>query len=269
MRNTLSIAATALLTLLAAAAGASAAEPSSSPLSLSIDEIAAACAPLPSVQPPSPDALRLAGGQDSVPRTAFGPRDLVVLAGGTDRGVRIDQAYYVRRAVDFADAGGILRSGERPIHTAGWVRVIAVNASSAIAAVEHTCGVLLRGDYLEPFAVPVLPAGIDRADTTGALDFGSVGRVLFGDMDRRTAGPGDYMVIDRGAERGATAGGRLAIYRDLDAFTAEARSSSAAPLPLSAIGEAVVVSAAPTLSLVRIVSARDAVRSGDLVVPRK
>ncbi len=40
-------------------------------------------------------------------------------------------------------------------------------------------------------------------------------------------------------------------------------------MPVSSVAEGVVVSAGPALTLVRITSARDAVTSGDLVVPRK
>jgi hypothetical protein len=40
-------------------------------------------------------------------------------------------------------------------------------------------------------------------------------------------------------------------------------------VPLSAIGEVTVVSTSPTMAVVRVNQARDAVHSGDLLVPRR
>jgi hypothetical protein len=42
-----------------------------------------------------------------------------------------------------------------------------------------------------------------------------------------------------------------------------------AHLPLAVIGEAVVVSSSASLSVVQVTSARDVVRAGDFVVPRR
>ena len=69
----------------------------------------------------------------------------------------------------------------------------------------------------------------------------------------------DFMLIDWGADHGVTPGTRLAIYRDV-------RTPG---LPLASVGDAVVISVGPMLSLTRITRARDAVQSGDYVAIRK
>ena len=67
------------------------------------------------------------------------------------------------------------------------------------------------------------------------------------------------MLIDRGSDQGVTIGARFAIYRDV----------RAPGVPLSAVGESVIVSTGKSMSLARITRSRDAVVSGDYVVPRK
>jgi len=66
------------------------------------------------------------------------------------------------------------------------------------------------------------------------------------------------MLIDRGADQGVAPGARFAVYRDVHAG-----------VPLSSVGEAVVVSIGKTMSLARITRSRDAIVSGDYVVARK
>ena len=86
-----------------------------------------------------------------------------------------------------------------------------------------------------------------------------MGRVLYGDNQRQLGAAGDLVLIDRGGDQGATAGARLAIYRDL-------RTPG---VPLVAIGEGMVVSTSSGRALMRILSSRAAVESGDYVVPRR
>lgn len=200
--------------------------------------------------------LRIVGAQDSVPRLLFGNRDLLVISGGTDAGVLLGQRYFTRRPI--VSGGGMAE--RRPIpRTTGWIRIVAANETTAIATVEVACDGLMVGDYLEPFVEPVIPTGADRVDTSGELDFNDLGRIMFGNEARRTGAIGDFMLIDRGSDNGVEPGARFAVYRDLRVDG----------VPLTSIGEGVVISTAATRSLLRIVTARGAVETGDYVVPRK
>jgi hypothetical protein len=237
-----------------AAASTSGAQTSGAPLS-SI-ELAIACAPPPTLSGAPEHALHIIGTQDSVPRTAFGGRDLIVLDGGTEAGVQLGQQFFVRRANRF----GMYGPGRgRGATTVGWLHVVAVNDSTAIAQVDHTCGALIASDYLEPYFPPLVPAGIDGGDTTGEPDFGDLGRVINGSEGRTTFGGGDFALIDRGSDHGVTAGQRFSIYRDM-------RQPG---VPLASIGEAVVISAGDSVAVARITQARDAVIEGDYVALRK
>jgi len=157
----------------------------------------------------------------------------------------------------------------RGVHTAGWVRIVASDDGRSIAAVEHACGPILQGDYLEPFTAPVVPSNITTPDSTGDPDFQSSGRIVFGDDEHESAGIGDFVLVDKGADQGLAAGARLAIYRSVSMWWLQGLHGKQPELPLASVGEAVVVTTAPTLSVVRITAGRGAVYSGDLIVPRK
>ena len=205
---------------------------------------------------PRPASLRVIGSQDSVPRSSFGPGDLLVLSGGTRAGLQLGQRFFVRRAVTF---GGESSPSVHAVRTAGWVHVVAVNDSTAIAAVDVACAAILEGDYLDQFVKPLVPDGAERTDASGQPDFSSMARVLFGNEEVSSSGAGEFMLVDRGMSNGMKAGQRLAVYRDLNV----------AGVPLTWIGEGIVISTSADAALMRITTARDAVRSGDLVAVRK
>jgi hypothetical protein len=218
---------------------------------------AAVCAPLEGVPPA--EGLRILGGQDTSPRFLYGANDLVVVSGGTQSGVQLNQEYFIRRVYAF---GSPMRppAGPRSIHTSGRLRIVAANDATAIAQIVASCDGVLAGDYLEPFVEPaVIANGANgRPSSPATLDFSSLGRVKFGDEQRTIGAAGDFMLID-GADAPLTPGVRVAIYRDL----------ALAGLPLAAIGEGVIVSVGNGTPVMRISSMRDAIRSGDYVVRHK
>ena len=215
-----------------------------------------ACAPAPYLGTTPVDAPYVVGNQDTVTRSLVGDANPLVINAGTDRGVHFDERYFVRHVYRNADD---LHSPEpHLVATTGWLHIIAVNKTMALATVDHTCSHIIEGDYLEPFHVPVVPDNLAVPETTGELDFKAYGRVLYGDRERWTAGTGEFMLIDRGADKNVAVGSHFAIYRDREVTG----------LPLTPIGEATAVSVGPALSVVRITQARDAVLNHDVVVPR-
>jgi hypothetical protein len=223
---------------------------------LTAAQVDVACAPAPFLGVVPADAPIVVGNQDTVTRVLVGDINSLVINAGTDRGVQFNQKYFVRRIFRSADD----RRSPEPhlVETTGWLRITAVNKTMALAAVDHTCSHILEGDFLEPFHVPIVPDNISVAETTGELDFKANGRVLYGQSERWSAGTGDFMLIDRGADKNVSIGSHFAIYRDREVTG----------LPLTPIGEATAVSVGPKLAVVRITQARDAVLAHDVVVPR-
>jgi hypothetical protein len=217
-------------------------------------EVAVACAPPTSFNLPE-NALRITGSQDTVSRTLFGERDLLVLSGGTKDGIRLGQRYYIRRPIYF----GTNRTSPQGLLTLGWLSVVSLNETMAIGAIDHFCAGIFSGDYLEPFTPPVVPATAEGDMPEGEPDFSAMGHVLYGVENHSAGGWGDLMLIDRGEDHGVAVGARFAVYRDVHA----------GGVPLSSVGEGVVVSLGKKMSLARITRSRDAIVSGDYVVPRK
>lgn len=244
------VVATAICALAASTAAAQA------PDKLTPAQVAVACAP-PPVLATIPDmAPVINGSQDPVARRLFGVPELLTVSGGSDRGLQLGQEYFVRRI--FKTAENHLDRLPHQEQTVGWVRIVAVNATTAIASVDHACGDILVGDFLEAYQTPTVTEAT-AVDTSHEPDFASLGHFLYGAEQRRSVGIGEFMLIDRGMDKSVAVGEHYAIYRNLKVEGA----------PLSAIGEATVVSIGPTMALVRINRARDAVLSGDLAVPRK
>lgn len=217
---------------------------------------AASCAPAAGSGAPPAGALRLVGGQKPEPRSIFGPGDLLVVGGGSAQGVQLGQQFFVRRARDWGMRKNI---GVHAVNTVGGIRIIAVNNGAAIASIDFACEALMVDDFLVPYVEPVLPPNVMRTDVSGELDFSSPGHILFGNDDHFTAGAGAFMVADIGVGHGAAPGARFAVYRDL----------RMPGVPLEPVGEAIVVFAGPDTSIVRFTLARDAVVTGDLLIPHK
>jgi hypothetical protein len=242
------------LTILACLVALPAAAQGDAPLSPL--ETAVACAAPLSTDDPSPRALRIIGVQDSSPRALYGPRDLLVIGGGSGAGLQLGQQFFVRRVNRFGSPSDRRWQG---IRTLGWIRVVAVNESTAIATIDHICDAIAQGDYLEGYTAPVVPADADRDLTSGEPDFAAIGRVLSGIEDHHTAGAGEFVLIDRGTDQGVKPGERYAIYRDV----------GAAGLPLAAVGETVVLTVGKSMALTRITRSQDAIVRGDYVARRR
>ena len=250
MRSGTFVLTTALVALAAGTAGAQ------TETALTPTQIAIACAPKPSFDGAPDSALHVIGGQDTTPKTEFGTRDLLVVDGGTKAGVQIGQQFFVRRVSRYAPPG---HARGRTATTEGWIRIVAVNESTAIATVERTCAAISAGNFLEPFVAPVVPGETDRDDRAGEPDFTSLSRVVIADEGHTSAAPGDFVLIDHGGEEGFTAGARFAIYRDI----------GVKGMPLASVGDGVVIATGNKVAVTRITRARDAVISGDYVVIRK
>ena len=219
------------------------------------DVLALACAPSMAFEPP-PTPLRITGGQDSFTRQTYGPGDLLTINAGSDNGIDVGQQYYVRR-VQAAERRPVTRANPATIRTTGWFRVYAVDKEMSLATVVHACDTINVDDFLEPFALPQVPAA---ADTAGVKpQRGNYGKIVLGTDRRRTFGKGDFFIADRGSDHGVTPGARFVVYRD----------KRQAENFLYELGEAVAVDVRPETSTLQVTLSRDAFLAGDYVAIRK
>lgn len=243
-----------LATLLAATAIVSAQRaPAAGQSGLGADVLALACAPTSTFDEPAAP-LRITGGQDSFTRRNYAPGDLVTINAGTMNGVNVGDEYFARRVLKSRSH----RAGDDAVtvHTAGWLRIWAVDDRMSLATVTHACDAIEVGDYLEPFTLPK-PAVASRDKLQPERDH--YARVMPGADLRQLFGKGDFFTIDRGANEGLQAGAQFVVYRD----KGENQNF------LFELGEAVAVSVGPQMSTLRVTLARDAFTEGDYVAERK
>jgi hypothetical protein len=228
--------------------------PAPRPSNLAPDVLALACAPTMVFETPA-TPLRVVGGQDSFVRRVYQPGDLITINAGTDNGIEVGQEYYVRRVQ--SGRGVMTRENPGVIHTAGWIRIYAVeDRNMALATITHACDTIESGDYLEPFTLPdVATASV----TKGKTQHGNYGRILLGTDRRSSFGLGDFLIIDRGSDHGVMPGMRFVVYRD----------KRQAGNFLYEMGELVAMDVKAETSTMRVTMSRDALSAGDYVAMRK
>jgi hypothetical protein len=217
--------------------------------------LALACAPVvaPASAPTAPWAIT--GGQDTQRRYSYGPGDLVTLNAGVLDGVEVGEEFFVRRRVaarQALDRGAAAAT----VHTAGWIRVYAVDLEMSLATITHACDAIQVGDHLDRFELPEVPAPLaDRPKP----ERDNYVRVLVGADGRRTFGRGDYIIVDGGSEHGIVPGSHVVFYRD----------KRQAQNFLYELGEAVAVAVQPGSATLRVTLSRDGILEGDYVSLRR
>jgi hypothetical protein len=241
--------------LLAATAPASAQRgPAPVSVKLSPEVLSLACAPHAVLEAPSVP-LKITGGQDSFVRRIYSPGDLVTLNAGKKNGIEVGQEYYVRR-LQITPFEQITAATPGTVATTGWIKVYAVDEELSLATITHACDTIETDDYLEPFALPVVPQ-ISKDRPKPERD--NYGHVLTGTDRRTNFGKGDYFVVDRGSEFGIELGSQFVLYRNKHQdqnFLFE-------------IGEAVAVEVQPNVTTVQVTVSLDAIQSGDYVALRR
>jgi hypothetical protein len=206
-----------------------------------------ACAPAGFPAPPAA-AMRVLGGYVHG-RIMFGPGDAVIIYAGDN--VQRGQQFFVRRPVRDASTKQPKVGALYGVHTAGWLTVVDVKGTMAVAQVTHACDGILEGDYLEPYVAPVLPT----AALAGSPDYEHPGQIVLADERRQTGYAGLVMVMNRGSDNDVRAGQVVSIYRQ----------TLGGQGPIIDVGRGTVLSVSGQSSIVRIDSSREAVYLGDMV----
>jgi hypothetical protein len=215
-----------------------------------------ACADLPVFGAGVPDAPRIIAAQDGNAelRTVFADPDVLTLDRGTSAGVQVGQQFFVRRLMKGPTRSDISPRFPGFIHTVAWISVSAADERFALATVTRACDILRAGDYLEPFTMPALPTAFAPSGTPNWPD---MAKILYGRDGRASMANGDLFSIDRGSNKGLTAGMRMVFYRDI-------RSGG----PLVELGEGIAVAVTPEVATVVATSVKDTLRTGDWVAIR-
>jgi len=213
-----------------------------------------ACAPFAVSEIPAVP-LRVTGGQSIEVRASAAPGELITINAGRANGMQVGQEFFVRRVLKDRDQV-VSRATPGTVQTAGWIRLYAIDEEMSLATIVHACDAVLVGDYLEPFALPVV---VPRGEKKGKPERDNYGRVLPGKDRRRTYATGDFIVIDRGRDHGIAPGSQFVIYHD----------KKEAGNFLYEVGEAVAVEVRDNSATLNVTLSRTAVSADDYVSMRK
>lgn len=228
--------------------------PAATSTHLSPEILSLACAPRATFEEPA-TPMRVTGGQDSFIRLTHAPGDLVTINAGKKNGIEVGQEFYVRR-LQVHEQARITKDTPATIRTTGWIKVWAIDDEWSLATITHACDTIEIGDFLEPFALPTLPAvSKDRLKP----ERNNYAKVLAGDDRRTSFGAGDYLVIDHGSDHGIQSGSQFVLYRN----------KNQKENFLYILGEGVAVDVKPTLTTIHVTESIDAIQKGDLVALRK
>lgn len=137
----------------------------------------------------------------------------------------------------------------------GRARVVRLEKEMAAARLEKTCGPIMVGDFLVPFEEKEGLLGKDLGfDASARQDEALTGRIIFLDGKFTQIGPGQWALIDLGEENGIQVGRQLTVFHQGEK-----------DLPLVAVGNVIVIHAGRSASTIKVLSAKDAVKIGDIV----
>ncbi|MFN7981965.1 MAG: carboxypeptidase-like regulatory domain-containing protein [Vicinamibacterales bacterium] len=189
--------------------------------------------------------------RDDAKRQLYTQGDVLLIDGGTDRGLEVGHNYVARRTYR-------VRGTARDLsleHSAGVVQVVSADEQTATAVVVYACDVLMKGDALAAF----LPEPTRTPEPFGTPAFDDAARIVVADSGQQLGAPRRLMVIDRGADADLHVGQTLTLFR----------REGVSRLSASVVGAAVIVALREHSATIRVDQGRDAIDAGDFAAPQR
>lgn len=194
--------------------------------------------------------LKIVGAEREYERDILSDGDVVYLNQGREDGLEAGQLF-------IAYEGGKDIPGFGPVcFKRGRVRVEALAAHQASAVIEKSCGWIRIGDSLKPFE-PMEPVmGKDLGYDIPPFEVeGTKGEIIFLDTEFNQIGSQQWALVSMGRTAGLQVGQQLILYRIV-------REGA----PVQIFGNSVVIDVQSETATIKMLSCRDAVRIGDLVM---
>lgn len=139
----------------------------------------------------------------------------------------------------------------------GRARLVALSDSQSSAVLEKSCGGTRIGHFLIPFEPKESIIGKDLGFDIPPFEVeGTKGKLIYLETSLQI-GTGGWALIDIGTESGIQVGQQLIVYRKVKEEA-----------PLQVFGNVVVIDVQDTTSTIKVLSCRDAIKNGDLVMVR-
>jgi hypothetical protein len=169
-----------------------------------------------------PDATRVVSAEGSNIKIVFARGDYVIINRGQDKGVRVGDRYSVVRAESdplevnwFKWQAKLLKAMGTHYVDAGQLRVVNVQAKTAIAEVSLSCSYMQRGDIALPFQERPEPPFKDAStfDHFAPVSGKPVAMIVQSKDYQQSAGQGSTVYVNLGMEKGVKVGDYFRIFR--------------------------------------------------------
>jgi hypothetical protein len=169
-----------------------------------------------------PDATRLISGEQSNIKVLFGRGDYVTINRGQDKGVRVGDRYSVVRAEKdrlevswFRWQAKLMKAMGTHYLDGGQLRIVNVQAKTAVAEVTLSCDYMLRGDIVLPFQERPEPTFKDPGafDHFAPISGKPVAMVVESKDYQQSAGQGNTFYVNLGTDKGVKVGDYFRIFR--------------------------------------------------------
>lgn len=169
-----------------------------------------------------PDATRLVSGEQSNVKILFARGDYVTINRGQDKGVRAGDRYSVVRAETdalqvnwFKWQAKLMKAMGTHYLDAGQLRIVNVQAKTAVAEVTLSCDYMQRGDIVLPFQERPEPTFKDPSafDHFAPISGKPVAMVVQSKDYQQSAGQGNTVYVNLGTEKGVKVGDYFRIFR--------------------------------------------------------
>jgi hypothetical protein len=196
--------------------------------------------------------LKIIGSEREEEKEMLSDSDVVYLNKGADEGIEAGQIFRVLEIEKNLPGYGLIARGR------GRARIQFTTPNVAVAEIEHSCGDVRSGHYLIPFEEKEGIAGKDLGyDVPPAEGDGLKGHLLYLQTDLQQIGSGQWAIIDLGAEQDMQVGQQLILY-----------NRQQPDFPIQILGNCIVIDVQSRTSTIKVLSCRDIVQNGDLVMER-
>jgi hypothetical protein len=238
-----------------------------------------------------PDATRLVSGEQSNVKILFARGDYVTINRGQDKGVRVGDRYSVVRAERdplevnwFKWQAKLMKAMGLHYLDAGQLRIVNVQAKTAIAEVTLSCDYMQRGDIVLPFQERPEPTFRDPSafDHFAPISGKPVAMVVQSRDYQQSAGQGNTFYANLGTDKGVKVGDYFRIFRyqgtlaemapqtkgfqdHLYGFGSSPGRYSWNDLPREVLGEGIVINVSRNSSTVFVTYSSEDIYTGDYI----
>ena len=199
----------------------------------------------------TPD-IRIVGAEREEEKSLLSDGDLIYIDKGKQDGLEPGMIFLILNIEEKAPGLGPIAFKK------GRARLVTLSENKSSAVVEKSCGGIRVGHFLIPFEPKESIIGKDLGFDIPPFEVeGTKGKFIYLETGTLQIGTGGWALIDIGTENGIQVGQQLIVYRRVKADA-----------PIQVFGNIVVIDAQDTTSTVKVLSCRDAIIIGDLVMGR-